>query len=174
MKTRIAIVLAVFGWMAMNAQAYPPMGAARELKFNAGLLLATGAVEGSYEYYFAEDVSLGGTAYWDNDAYDYNGNFGIGPNLRAYFGYAPRSGFFAEAFGLYYSGKEVVSVPEGLTSRDDTYGTFALGLGAGSKWTTRSGRFSLEIFGGIGRNLNPETFQDTFMYRAGLNVGFRF
>ena len=172
MKNLIAIALILLGSSILSAQAYPPLGAARELKFNAGLLLATGTAEGSYEYYLGEDISVGGTAYWDNDAYDSNGNFGIGPNLRAYFGYAPRSGFFAEAFGLYYTGKEdLISNPE---RRETTFNTFALGLGGGNKWTTRSGRLSLEIFGGIGRNLNPEAFQNTFMYRAGLNIGFRF
>lgn len=174
MSNRILFILACLGCSALSAQAYPPAGPSSELKFNAGLLLATGTAEGAYEYYIGEDVSLGGTAYWDNDPFDYNGNFGIGPNLRAYFGYSPRSGFFAEAFGLFYTGKETVSEPAGLTTRDLSYDTFALGLGAGNKWTTRSGRFSLEVFGGLGRNLNPEAFQDTFMYRAGLNVGFRF
>ena len=48
------------------------------------------------------------------------------------------------------------------------------GFGAGNKWVTRSQRFSLEIFGGFGRNINPEKFQDSFMYRGGLAIGFRF
>jgi hypothetical protein len=155
------------------AQAYPLAGPANEVKFNAGSFLATGTIELGYEHYLNKDVSLGGTVYWDNDPGDYNGDFGIGPALRAYFGYQPRSGFFAEAFGSYARGEEAVS--EGtappLTER---YDSFALGLGVGSKWATRSQRFTLEIFGGLGRNLNPEPFQDTFIYRAGLSVGFRF
>lgn len=156
-----------------RGQAYPPAGPANEIKFNAGAFLAIGSIEMGYEHYLNQDISLGGTLYWDNDPLDFNGNFGIGPTLRAYFGYQPRSGFFAEAFGLYFSGEEELS--EGALSPVNTdYNSLALGLGAGSKWTTRSQRFTLEIFGGLGRNLDPEPFQDTFIYRAGLSVGFRF
>jgi hypothetical protein len=47
-------------------------------------------------------------------------------------------------------------------------------LGLGNKWVTRSQKFALEVFGGFGRNINTEEFQDSFMYRAGLAIGFRF
>jgi hypothetical protein len=157
----------------ITAQAYPPAGPANEVKFNAGTFLVAGALEFGYEHYLNQDVSLGGILYWDNDPGDYNGDFGIGPTLRAYFGYQPRSGFFAEAFGLYHKGEEEVS-DGGAPPVAERYDSFALGLGVGSKWTTRSQRFTLEIFGGLGRNLNPEPFQETFLYRAGLSVGFRF
>lgn len=153
-----------------QAQAYPRLTNDSELKFNIGLFLATTTVDFSYEYYLGEDTSIGGTVYFDNDATDYNGNFGIGPNFRAYFGYEPRSGFFAEAFGLFYTGEDDRPAPE----PNSDYNTLALGLGLGNKWVTRSQRFSLEIFGGFGRNISPEDFQDTFMYRGGLSVGFRF
>ena len=156
-----------------KAQAYPPAGPSNEIKFNAGTFLALGALEFGYEHYLNQDISLGGIVYWDNDPGDYNGDFGIGPALRAYFGYQPRSGFFAEAFGLYNRGEEEVS--DGSEPPvAQRYDSFALGLGVGSKWTTRSQRFAFEVFGGLGRNLNPEPFQETFIYRAGLSVGFRF
>tara|TARA_R110002050_G_scaffold130204_16_gene251847 strand:- start:354 stop:539 length:186 start_codon:yes stop_codon:yes gene_type:complete len=61
-----------------------------------------------------------------------------------------------------------------LGSRNYDYSTTAIGLGADSKWTTRSQRFILEINGGLGRNINPEDFQKDFMFRAGLSIGFRF
>ena len=156
-----------------TAQAYPPAGPDNEIKFNAGTFLAAGTLEFGYERYLNQDISLGGIVYWDNDPGDYNGDFGIGPALRAYFGYQPRSGFFAEAFGLYNKGEEDVSEGSG-PSVTQRYNSFALGLGVGSKWTTRSQRFAFEVFGGLGRNLNPEPFQETFIYRAGLSVGFRF
>ncbi len=156
-----------------NAQAYPRFNNNNELKFNIGLFLASSTVEGSYEYFFNEDTSIGGTLYFDNDAIDYNGNFGIGPNLRAYFGYVPRSGFFAEAFGLYYTGED--KIPDNnLGVRNNDYNTTALGLGVGNKWVTQSDRFSIEVSAGLGRNINPEVFQDTFMFRAGFSLGFRF
>lgn len=157
----------------VSAQAYPRFARDHELKFNIGLFLATTTIEGSYEYFLSEDTSIGGTLYFDNDGTDYNGNFGIGPNFRAYFGYQPRSGFFAEAFGLYYTG-ENNDIGNTLSPRNNDYDSFALGLGFGNKWATRSERFTLEIHGGFGRNINPEDFQDAFVYRAGLSVGFRF
>ena len=46
-------------------------------------------------------------------------------------------------------------------------------LGAGNKWTTRSQRFTLELYGGVGRSLNPEPYQEDFIFRAGLNIGVR-
>lgn len=169
----LCIAVALLGAYLVNAQAYPQFNNDNELKFNIGQFLASGAVEGSYEYFFSEDTSIGGTLYFDSDATDYNGNFGIGPNVRAYFGYIPRSGFFAEAFGLYYTGEDKVPDTD-LGVRNNDYSTTALGLGFGNKWVTQSQKFSLEISAGIGRNVNPEVFQDTFMFRAGFSLGFRF
>jgi hypothetical protein len=129
-------------------------------------------VEGSYERFISDDLSLGATVYFDNDATDYNGDFGIGPNFRAYFGYGYAEGFFAEAFGLYYSGRD--QEIDLVDPRGQEYNTFALGLGIGGKWATRSQKFSFEITGGFGRNVNPQSFQDEFMYRIGASLGFRF
>ncbi|MGB5498830.1 MAG: hypothetical protein WBM77_07870 [Maribacter sp.] len=172
MKNLCAIIVLLSVSLA-NAQAYPRFNNNNELKFNIGLFLANSTVEGSYEYFFNEDTSIGGTFYFDDDAMDYNGNFGIGPNLRAYFGYVPRSGFFAEAFGLYYTGED--KFPDNnLGVRNYDYSTTALGLGVGKKWVTQSDNFSIEVSAGLGRNVNPEVFQDTFMFRAGFSLGFRF
>ena len=170
---RILLFLCVslFG-ISLSAQAYPVLTEDHEIKFNIGLFLATTTVEMSYEYYLSEDTSIGGTVYFDNESDDYNGDFGLGANFRAYFGYQPRSGFFAEAFGLYYKGEE--ELESGSLRPVEEYSSLALGLGLGNKWVTRSQRFSLEIFGGFGRNINPEEFQDSFIYRGGLSIGFRF
>lgn len=161
------------GIQFVHSQAYPRFSNNEELKFNIGLFLANAAVDVSYEHYLSEDTSIGGTIYFDDKATDYNGNFGICPNFRAYFGYEPRSGFFAEAFGLYYTGEE----EEGTTNlggRNNDYSTVALGIGLGNKWATRSQKFILEVNAGLGRNINPEVFQEIFMYRVGLSIGFRF
>jgi len=99
------------------------------------------------------------------------GNFGIGPNLRAYFGYQPKSGFFAEVFGLYYSGENDLS--NNLGRRNNDYSNAALGLGIGKKWSTFGQKLTMEIYGGLGRNMNDREFTDTFMYRTGLSLGFR-
>ena len=173
MRYFLCLIMSLGFTISIMGQAYPRFENNHEIKFNIGQFLATSTVEGSYEYFFAEDTSIGGTLYFNSDATDYNGNFGIGPNLRAYFGYIPRSGFFAEVFGLYYTGENDVNSTT-LGARNNDYGTTALGLGTGNKWVTRSDRFTLEIHGGIGRNINPEDFQNAFMFRGGLSIGFRF
>ena len=49
-----------------------------------------------------------------------------------------------------------------------------LGLGGGYKLATRSQKFTIELNGGLGRNINPEDFQNDFMFKAGLSLGYRF
>ena len=169
----ILLLAVLFSGLALNAQAYPQRGTEHEIKLNMGRFLVNTTLEGSYEYYFTEDTSIGGTVYFNSDATRRNGNFGIGPNLRAYFGYAPKSGFFVEAFGLYYTGADEFQ-ENNLGVRNIDYRTTALGLGLGRKWATYNQKFTLEISGGLGRNINPADFQDAFMYRAGLSLGFRF
>ena len=157
------------------AQAYPTYEHDHEVKLNVGLFLATSTVEVSYEYFFAEDISIGGTLYADGDPTDFNGGFGIGPNLRAYFGFAPRRGFFAEVFILYYTGEDEVeesSLPNPMPTID--FGAAALGLGAGYKWVTPSDRFTLELSAGAGRNFSTPDSRSSFTYRGGLSVGYRF
>ncbi len=172
MKTLFATMLLFTGYF-VGAQAYRTNDVRHEVKLNIGMFLINTSVETSYEYYFTEDASIGGTLYFNGDATKYNGDFGIGPNLRAYFGHAPKSGIFAEVFALYYTGEEEVgSTSFGTTNRD--YGTTALGLGLGNKWETYNQRLTFELYGGIGRNLDPEDFQNNFMFRAGISMGFRF
>ena len=173
MKYILFLLFSLGFTLSSIGQAYPRFQNNHEVKFNIGQFLAASTVEGSYEYFFTEDTSIGGTLYVNGDATDYNGNFGIGPNLRAYFGYIPRSGLFAEVFGLYYTGESNEN-NTALGARNNDYGTTSLGLGIGTKWVTRSDRFTLEIHGGIGRNINPEDFQNAFMFRGGLSIGFRF
>ncbi|WP_405400521.1 DUF3575 domain-containing protein [Maribacter sp. Asnod2-G09] len=174
MNKFIFSVLLVFITTSSFSQAYYNDENSHEVKLNIGQFLVTTTVELGYEYYINEDTSIGGTMYFDGKATDYNGNFGIGPNLRAYFGYGPKSGLFAEVFGLYYTGEDDDVDTATLGSRNYDYSTIALGLGGGYKWATRSQKFTIELNGGLGRNINPEDFQDDFMFRAGLSLGYRF
>ena len=172
MKKTLFIILVLGGYI-MNAQAYPErFYNNHELRFNMGRFLATTALEGSYEYYFTPDTSIGGTLFFNGDAFSRNGNFGIGPNLRAYFGYKPKSGMFAEAFGLYYTGQN--DLDNNLGIRDFDYSTTAIGLGLGKKWSTFGEKLTFEMSAGVGRNINPQVFQKTFMFRSGVSIGFRF
>jgi hypothetical protein len=151
----------------LHAQ-YGPGDSGQELRFNMGLFLATGTVEAAYEYYISRDMSIGLTGYFDNDKTDFNGGFGIGGLGRAYFGQR-RNGPFVEVFGLYYTGED-----EEIPTVDQKYTSFALGGSGGVKYVNPSGRFVIEGFGGVGRNLNPKRNQDTFMFRVGLSLGYRF
>lgn len=169
---KLLLVGALFFGLLMNAQAYRDGYNDHELRFNMGRFLATTAVEASYEYYFTPDTSIGGTVFFNGDGLGRAGNFGIGPNLRAYFGYNPKSGIFAEAFGLYYTGE--TDITDNLGIRNNDYSTAALGLGLGKKWSTFGQKLTMEIYAGLGRNINQLEFQDAFMYRAGLSLGFRF
>ncbi len=172
MKTLFTVFI-IFSCLLVRAQAYRTNDNVHEIKFNIGQFLINTSIEGSYEYYFTEDTSIGGTIYFNGDATGYNGNFGIGPNLRAYFGYAPKSGLFAEIFGLYYKGEDDTDSTT-LGVRNNDYNTAAIGLGVGNKWATNNQKLTFELYGGVGRNINPEEFQNSFMFRAGLSVGFRF
>ena len=169
----ILFLLVLFTTTSSFAQAYGNDENSHEVKLNIGQFLVSTTVEFGYEYYINEDTSIGGTLYFDGKATDYNGNFGIGPNLRAYFGYGPKSGLFAEIFGLYYTGEDDDD-SENLGNRNYDYSTVALGLGGGYKWATRSQKFIIELNGGLGRNIKPEDFQNDFMFKAGLSLGFRF
>ena len=171
MKKSLLLIALFFGSL-MNAQAYRDGNNDHELRFNMGRFLATTAIEGSYEYYFTSDTSVGGTVYFNGNSLGRTGNFGIGPNLRAYFGYSPKSGLFAEAFGLFYTGE--TEIENNLGIRNNDYTTTAIGLGLGSKWSTFGQKLTFEMSAGLGRNINSQEFQNTFMYRAGLSIGFRF
>ncbi|MEO9894328.1 hypothetical protein [Aurantibacter sp.] len=169
---KLLLILFITSSLFVNAQGYRDSYNNHELRFNMGRFLATTAIESSYEYYFTPDTSIGGTIYFNGDAHNNTGNFGIGPNLRAYFGYNPKSGIFAEAFGLYYTSD--IDVTNNLETRNNDYNSIALGLGLGRKWSTFGQKLTLEISAGLGRNINVEEYQNNFIYRAGLSLGFRF
>jgi len=171
MKNTFLLLFVLVGGI-LHSQEYRPFYNNHEIRFNMGRFLATTAVESSYEFYFTPDTSIGGTVYFNGDGLGRTGNFGIGPNLRAYFGYRPKSGLFAEAFGLYYTGE--FDFENNLGVRNNDYGTTAIGLGLGRKWSTFGEKLTFEMSAGLGRNINPEDFQNSFMYRAGLSLGFRF
>ena len=168
----LLLLLVFFLVLSINGQAYRDSYNNHEIRFNMGRFLATTAIEGSYEFYFTPDTSIGGTVFFNGDGLDRTGNFGIGPNLRAYFGYNPKSGIFAEAFGIYYSRE--TDITDNLGIRTNDYSTTALGLGLGRKWSTYGQKLTMEVYAGLGRNINQQEFQDAFMYRAGLSLGFRF
>ncbi len=171
MKNSI-LILSLFTSFYISAQAYNDGFNNHELRFNMGRFLSSAVVEGAYEYYFTPDTSIGGTMYMNANPLGRTGNFGIGPNLRAYFGLQPKSGFFAEVFGLYYTGQTDLELNLGDINYD--YSNLAIGLGIGKKWSTFGQKLSMEVYAGIGRNMKEQEFESPFIYRSGLSLGFRF
>lgn len=140
-----------------------------ELRLNMGMLMAAGVVEGSYEYYLSLDTGVGLTVYADSDKTDFNGGFGVSPYIRGYFGSErDRSRVFIEGFGLFYTGED-----RDIADVDPGFSSLALGLGTGVKFVNNSGSFLLELYGGLGRILNPEEGQGLFVPRAALSLGLR-
>jgi len=154
-----------------NAQAYQDGLNNHELRFNMGRFMATSALEASYEYYFTPDTSIGGTIYRNGGALAKR-KFGIGPHLRAYFGYQPKSGTFAEVFGLYYTVD--TDNTDNLGGRNYDYSTTAIGMGLGHKWSTYGQKLTFEVYAGMGRNINQQELQNSFIFRSGLSIGIRF
>lgn len=153
---------------------YDNYGNENELKFNIGWFLADATAEFSFEHFINDEASIGATVYFDAESTDSSGSFGIGPNFRGYFGRQPRSGLFVEGFALYYTGEEDIVVEDPSPDFTNNFSTFALGVGVGHKWTTLSDQFSVEFNLGVGRNVNPKDFQEDFIGRAALSIGFRF
>ena len=61
-----------------------------------------------------------------------------------------------------------------FVDEEDFRTDFALGFAVGGKWVTKRG-FSIELFGGIGRNLfNNEGTDYELIGKGGVNLGYRF
>ena len=150
-----------------------------EIKLNA-LYLVIGSIDLTYEYLLNEESGLGVTAFipFDDDITD-DLNYYISPYYRLYFGKKYAAGFFLEGFGMLnsYNETEKFFVDElGFIIGEDRKSktNFALGVGLGGKWMTKSG-FIGELNFGIGRNLidtNDESFD--FVAKIGISFGYRF
>ncbi|SDR81757.1 hypothetical protein SAMN04515667_0750 [Formosa sp. Hel1_31_208] len=150
-----------------------------ELKLNA-LSLVLGGFDISYEYFLNEESALGLNALvvFDDDL-DTDLNYYISPYYRLYFGQNYAAGFFIEGFGMLSSVKDNRAIffdnfgnITGLEEENVT--DFALGIGLGGKWVTKSG-FIGEIGLGIGRNLfNSDESGYDLVVKGGITVGYRF
>ncbi len=101
-------------------------------------------------------------------------NYYISPYYRFYFGEKYAAGFFVEGFGMLNSTNDY-SYYFGLNATDKkTITDFALGIGLGGKWLTKSG-FIGELNFGIGRNLfNNNNTDNEIVGKAGITIGYRF
>lgn len=156
-----------------------------EIKINA-LFLILGAFEGTYERSINEESAVGASVTFllDNEN-DINTAFALSPYYRLYFGKKPVSGFFVEGFGLYsvinYDNSYYTYDPNNsgyYIESTDKVSAFALGIGLGGKWYTKS-NILFEINAGIGRNLsissdNPNNDYSRITGKFGINIGYRF
>ena len=87
-------------------------------------------------------------------------NYYISPYYRFYFGNKYAAGFFVEGFDT--------------TVKEDNITDFALGIGLGGKWITKSG-FIGELNLGFGRNLfNSDRYDYEIIGKVGITLGYRF
>ncbi len=154
-----------------------------ELKWNATNLIIFTFLDGSYEYLINEESSLGvGVLVNLGDDIDLNEyrTFSVTPYYRQYFSRKYAKGFFVEAFGMLNTGEEefelIIFDPNSpVISRQETrdYTDFAIGLSIGGKFVTQRG-FVAELYLGIGRNLLNNSFDQEFVGRGGVSLGYRF
>lgn len=147
-----------------------------EIKLN-GLFLVIGALDITYERTLNEESAFGISVFLpiDDDIDDIN--YYISPYYRLYFGKKYAAGFFVEGFGM------LNSIDENIYFNNDGFNDsvvtetttdFALGIGLGGKWVTKSG-FIGELNFGIGRNLFDNNDNDyEIIGKAGITIGYRF
>ncbi|WP_445737684.1 DUF3575 domain-containing protein [Mariniflexile sp.] len=143
-----------------------------EFKLN-GLYLILGVFEASYETTLNDESAVGISVLLPIDnAVNSDIKYAISPYYRFYFGEKYAAGFFVEGFGMLNSTNRNIDLFE--DNEDDFRTDFALGFAVGGKWVTKKG-FSIEIFGGIGRNLfNNEGTDYDIVGKGGVNLGYRF
>jgi hypothetical protein len=177
-KLVVASTLVFFISLSVNAQDDDKQIDVKrnEVKLNA-LYMVLGAFEGTYECILNEESGVGVSLFLPIDK-DINDDikYYISPYYRLYFGKKYAAGFFLEGFGM-------LSSVERTQLEFDDFGSlvndsknvtdFALGIGFGGKWITKSG-FIGELNLGFGRNLFNNDFGDEFVGKVGITVGYRF
>ena len=148
-----------------------------EIKLN-GLYLVLGAFDVTYERTINEESAFGLNAFipFDDDIND-EINYYISPYYRLYFGKKYAAGFFLEGFGMLNSTNDInYFYNDGINAsrREETITDFALGIGLGGKWVTKSG-FVGELNFGLGRNLfNNDRYDYEIIGKASITLGYRF
>lgn len=149
-----------------------------ELKVNA-LFLVVGSVNFTYERLLSQESGLGLEVFlpFDEEIKD-DIKYYISPYYRFYFGNKYASGFFLEGFGMLSEVRvnEIIYFNNNANITDIEYvdeTNFALGIGLGGKWITNGG-FIGELSLGIGRNLLSSDYDNEFVGKIGVTLGYRF
>ncbi|MEP1488208.1 MAG: DUF3575 domain-containing protein [Algibacter sp.] len=148
-----------------------------ELKIN-GLFLVLGALDITYERTLNEESGAGITILVPiDDDISEELNYYISPYYRLYFGKKYAAGFFVEGFGMLNSTNNITyfyNDASGPTISEETTTDFALGIGLGGKWITKSG-FIGELNFGVGRNLfNNNDLDYEIIGKGSITLGYRF
>lgn len=146
-----------------------------EIKLN-GFFLVLGAFEVAYERTLNEESAFGASIFvpFDNEI-DFNINYYFSPYYRFYFGKKYAAGFFVEGFGMLnsFDSQSFTDGPNPVFEETNEL-AFALGIGLGGKWFTKSG-FVAEVGLGIGRNIiNNNEFDDNLVGKFNVSLGYRF
>ncbi len=179
----LSIILSVYSLSAQDSST-PINGSIEdknEIKLNA-LSLVLGAFDVTYERILNEESALGMNVFipFDDDI-STDINFYVSPYYRLYFGKKSASGFFVEGFGLLSSvnvSEDFISIGQFddpiITTAEDSGVEFAIGVGLGGKWLTKSG-FIAELNLGVGRNFVRLSDSDnTIVGKVGVSLGYRF
>jgi hypothetical protein len=148
-----------------------------EIKIGGIKLLAGPIFEGTYEYIYSKDVTFGSSMLIDLQKENiWDENFSLTPFVRFYFQETKEygaKGFFAEGFAKIAAGKNELYQEFSSNYETENFTAAALGLSVGRKWVNHSG-FVLETLIGIGRTLGNSDFAPDALFRADLNIGYRF
>lgn len=147
-----------------------------ELKLN-GLFLVLGAFEVTYERTLNEESGAGVSLFLpiDDDVSD-EIKYYVSPYYRFYFGKKYAAGFYVEGFGMLNStvSYDIEFTSDSFIERNEAKTDFALGIGIGGKWVTKSG-FVGEIGFGVGRNFfNNNDLDYEIIGKGGITLGYRF
>lgn len=145
-----------------------------EVKFNA-LSVSLNAIDFEFERTLNNHSSVG-------ISFKHTFNSGryseIAAFYRYYFGKKHASGFFVEGFGMYHSKhaslRGVLAPLSANGSRQFSY-DFALGVGIGYKWVSKTGLI-LQAHLGAGRNIfnGKKSYGELFPGKAGISIGYGF
>ncbi|TBM98993.1 DUF3575 domain-containing protein [Hyunsoonleella flava] len=147
-----------------------------EIKLN-GLFLVLGAFEVTYERTLNEESGAGVSLFLpiDDDVSD-EIKYYVSPYYRFYFGKKYAAGFYVEGFGMLNStvSYDIEFTSDSFIEKNEAKTDFALGIGIGGKWVTKSG-FVGELGFGVGRNFfNNNDLDYEIIGKGGITLGYRF
>lgn len=177
-KSYLVLLIAVLFSMSVFSQENSENKSAsenfNEVKIN-GLYLVLGAFDLTYERTISQESAFGVNVFlpFDDDIND-DINYYISPYYRFYFGKKYAAGFFVEGFGMLNSTNDYNYLDGSKSPNKENITDFALGIGLGGKWITKSG-FIGELNLGFGRNLfNSDRYDYEIIGKVGITLGYRF